>query len=172
VAVPPSWVVIGRLGRPHGVRGELTVDVRTDDPDTRFAVGTALRRGDGASLVVTGSHWHSGHLLVAVEGVADRTAAEGLRDTVVYADPAGDPPLEDEDVFYDYELVGLHAELADGRSIGVLREVLHPPGGDLLAITREGGEEVLVPFVRAFVPTVDVAGGRIVLDPPEGLLEL
>jgi 16S rRNA processing protein RimM len=111
-------------------------------------------------------------LLLTLAGVADRNAAETLRDTLVYADPAQDPPLDDPDDFYDAELIGLAAELADGTALGTVTAMLHPPGGDLLAIARPDGGELLVPFVREVVPTVDIAGGRVVVAPPEGLLEL
>lgn len=167
---PDHWVAVGRLGRPHGIKGELTVEVRTNDPDQRFAVGTRLLRVKGVPLVVEKLHWHSGRLLVSVEGIGDRNAAETLRDTVVHADTTLDPDLGDDD-FYDHQLVGLRVELVDGELVGRVADVLHPPGADLLAVTREGKDEVLIPFVRALVPTVDRAAGRVVLIPPPGLLD-
>ena len=167
---PDHWVAVGRLGRPHGIKGELTVEVRTDDPDRRFAVGTPLLRATGGPLVVSRLHWHSGRLLVGIEGIADRNAAETLRDTVVHADTTLDPELGEDD-FYDHQLIGLRVELDDGTLVGVVADVLHPPGADLLAVTRDGLDEVLIPFVRALVPTVDRSAGRVVLIPPPGLLD-
>jgi 16S rRNA processing protein RimM len=87
-------------------------------------------------------------------------------------DSADLPPSDDPEEFHDHELVGLAAVLGDGTPLGSVTEVVHGPAGDLLAIAREGGGEVLVPFIREFVPEVDVAGGRVVLTPPEGLLDL
>ena len=171
-AVPGSWVVIGRLGRPHGIRGEITVEVRTDDPDQRFAEGAVLHRESGVPLRVERTHWHNGTLLLAVEGVFDRNGAEALRDTVVHADTSADPPLEDPDEFYDHQLVGLAVVHADGAPVGTVTDVLHTPGGDLLAVERSEGSELLLPFVRAVVPTIDLAARRVIITPPDGLLEL
>ncbi|WP_158888964.1 ribosome maturation factor RimM [Amycolatopsis anabasis] len=167
-------VVVGRIAKAHGVRGELAVDVRTDSPERRFAVGTSLsvRLRDGAmrELTVAAAREHSGRLLVRFEQVLTREVAETLRGALLLADTADLPPTEDPDEFYDHELEGLRAELADGSEVGVVREIVHSPGGELLSVDRDG-RTVLVPFVRAIVPTVDVAGGRVVLDPPEGLLD-
>jgi len=172
-----DWVVVGRLGRPHGLNGELTVELRTDDPEGRFGDGALLHREGGAPVVVASSRWHNGVLLLTVDGVSDRAGAEALRDTLLHVDPALDPPLPGEDDFYDHQLLGLRAELADGTLLGAVTEVLHPPGTDLLAVRRAAdgpggaaGEELLLPFVRAVVPQVDVPGGRVVVTPPAGLL--
>ncbi|MEU6642308.1 ribosome maturation factor RimM [Saccharomonospora sp. NPDC046836] len=168
-------VVVGRVAKAHGIRGELTVDVRTDSPEERFAVGSVLtgqaRDGSTARLTVAAARWHSGRLLMRFAEVPDRTTAEELRGVLLLGDTGDLPPIEDPDEFYDHELEGLRAELGDGTVIGTVREVVHSPGGELLSIDRDGGE-VLVPFVRAIVPTVDVAGGRVVVDPPEGLLDI
>jgi 16S rRNA processing protein RimM len=166
-------VVVGRIGRPHGVRGEVTVEVRTDDPDLRFVPG-AVFATDPASrgpLTVAGVHWHSGTLLLRIEGVADRTAAEDLRNTALLVAVDELPEIDDPDSFYDHQLVGLAARLVDGDALGEVTAVRHE-AQDLLVIRRPDGDELLVPFVSAIVPTVDVAGGFVVVDPPEGLLEL
>lgn len=167
-------LVVGRVGRAHGVRGDVLVDVRTDDPDERFAPGSALRTdpAERGPLVVRGARMHSGRLVVSFEGVADRTAAEALRGTLLVIDSADLAPLDDPDEFHDVDLLGLRALTRDGTDVGVLDDVLHGPGGDLLVIRTADDREVLVPFVKDIVPTVDVAGGRVVLDPPEGLLAL
>lgn len=175
----PSTLVVGRIIKPHGVRGELVVDVRTDEPEQRFAPGSVLgvQRGETRlpSVTVSDARPHSGRLLVQFEGVAGRTAAEDLRGafltvSVEQLEPTGDP-----DEFYDHELEGLRAVLVDGADLGVVREVVHTPGGELLAVDRPGEttrvREVLVPFVSEIVPEVDLAGGRVVIDPPEGLLD-
>lgn len=167
-------VVIGRVAKAHGIGGELAVDVRTDSPEQRFAVGsvivTTLRDGSTRELTVAAARSHSGRLLVRFEEVLNRDVAETLRGALLLADTAELPPIEDEDEFYDHELEGLRAELGDGTVIGTVLEVLHSPGGELLSVDRDGST-VLVPFVRDIVPVVDVPGGRVVLDPPEGLLD-
>lgn len=166
--------MVGRIGRPHGTRGEVSVQVRTDSPDERFAAGTVLAAdpAERGPLTVTRLHWHSGRLLLSFDGVADREGAEALRGTLLVVDSADLPELADPDEFYDHQLVGLRAELPDGAALGTVGDVLHAPAEDLLAITAPDGAELLVPFVSAIVPTVDLPGGRVVVDPPEGLLDL
>jgi 16S rRNA processing protein RimM len=168
-------LVVGRVGRPHGLRGEVTVEVRTDDPDRRFAVGAVLVTdpGDRGPLTVTASRWHSGRLLVRFAGCADRDGAEALRDTVLAIDTADLEPLDDPDEFYDHELIGLRVETALGAVVGTVADVLHH-GQDVLVVEGGGqrsGREILIPFVAALVPDVDVTAGRVVIDPPPGLLD-
>ncbi len=171
-------LVIGRVARAHGVHGELTVEVRTDEPAERFAVGTVLRarmpRGSETSVyTVAAARSHSGRLLLRLEGVADRAAAEALRGALFVVDSADLPPSDDPDAFYDHELEGLSVTLADGTDIGTVREVLHTAGGELLSIRPVGAErgEHLVPFVAAIVTAVDLDSRTVVIDPPDGLLE-
>lgn len=167
-------VAVGRVAKAHGITGELAIDVRTDSPELRFADGAVLaartKDGQRQKVTVDAVRPHGARLLVRFAEVPDRTAAEQLRGAVLLADTDDLPPTGDEDEFYDHQLAGLAAELADGTSLGTVTEVLHTPGGELLALDHDG-REVLIPFVRAIVPTVDVAGGRIVVDPPEGLFE-
>ena len=167
-------LVVGRIGRPHGVRGEVSVDVRTDSPDERFAAGSMLATdpAERGPLTVTRLHWHSGRLLLTFDGVADREGAEALRGILLVVDSEDLPELADPDEFYDHQLVGLRAELPDGAALGTVQDVVHAPAEDLLAIAAPDGAELLVPFVSAIVPTVDLPGGRVVVDPPEGLLDL
>jgi 16S rRNA processing protein RimM len=165
-------LVIGRIRRPHGIRGDLTVEVRTDDPDGRFAVGSTVATdpaGNGP-LTIKGRRWHSGTLLLAFDGVEDRTAAEELRGTWLVMDSAELGPTGDPDEFYDHDLVGLAAVTVGGEPVGVVTEVRHH-GQDLLVIESPAKTELLVPFVAAIVPEVDVAAGRLVIDPPPGLLD-
>lgn len=167
-------LLVGRIARAHGVTGEVSVDVRTDTPELRFAVGAQLDTdpAERGPLTVVRSRWHSGRLLVAFDGVCDRTAADALRGTLLVADSSSSAAVVDPEEFWDHDLTGLIAVCVDGTSLGVVDDVLHPPGADLLSIRRPDGSEVLVPFVRSIVPTVDVAGRRVVVDPPDGLLEL
>jgi 16S rRNA processing protein RimM len=169
----PDTVVVGRIGRPHGVRGEVTVEVRTDDPDLRFVVGAVLATEppERGPVTITGRRWHREVLLLTVQGIETREDAETLRDTELLVDVADLPPLEDPESFYDHQLVGLAARLADGTALGEVTSVRHE-GADLLVLQAADGRELLIPFVTAIVPTVDVAGGFLVVDPPAGLLEL
>jgi 16S rRNA processing protein RimM len=166
-------VVVGRIGRPHGVRGEVTVEVRTDDPDLRFVPGAVFDTDPAARgpLTVAGRRWHREVLLLTVEGVESREAAEELRNTELLLDVADLPELDDPEAYYDHQLVGLRARLTDGSELGEVVAVRHE-GADLLVIDRPDAGDLLVPFVTAIVPTVDVAAGFLVVDPPEGLLEL
>lgn len=166
-------LLVGKVGRAHGVRGDLTIDVRTDEPDRRFATGTVFSTPRGP-LTVASSRWHSGRLLVCFDGVVDRTAAEALRGTELRAeiDPTERP--DDPEEFYDHQLVGLRVETEDGGTpvaVGELVEVLHLPEQDLLVVRRvAGGPDALVPFVSEFVPTVDLTTGRLVVSDRIGLL--
>jgi 16S rRNA processing protein RimM len=168
-------LVVGRVGRPHGLRGEVTVEVRTDDPDRRFVAGSSLATvpEERGPLVVAESRWHSGRLLVRFAGFEDRNAAEELRGAILAIDSEKLEPLEDPEAFYDHDLIGLAVVTAAGEPVGAVSDVLHH-GQDLLVIEGSGprsGAEILVPFVAAIVPEVDVAAGRLVIDPPPGLLD-
>ncbi|WP_425565953.1 ribosome maturation factor RimM [Pseudonocardia ailaonensis] len=169
-------MLVGIIARAHGLRGELSVDVRTDSPEERFAEGSVLRaRRRGARdsvLTVESSRPHSGRLLVRFREAPDRTAAEELRGVQLLIPLAELAAPADPEEFHVHQLEGLRAELADGTVIGSVREVVLGPAGDLLAIVREGRPDALVPFVSEIVPTVDLAGGRVVVAPPEGLLDL
>lgn len=162
-------LAVGRVGRAHGVRGEVSVEVRTDDPGARFAPGTALATEDAGTLTVETVRSHSGRLLVRFAGIEDRTSAEALRGLLLLVDSDDIPPSENPEEFHDHELIGLAAVTADGAELGEIVDVEHH-GQDLLVLRRPTGEDALVPFVRAIVTTVDVPGGRVVLDPPPGLL--
>lgn len=166
-------LVVGQILRPHGIRGEVVVDVRTDEPAQRFAVGSVLVADPPAGpLTVEAARPHQGRLIVAFDGVADRTLAEDLRGLVLYVDSADVPPSDDPDEFGDHELVGLAAVTPEGERLGEVERVEHAPACDLLVLRRLDGGTALVPFVKAMVPEVDLAAGRVVLTPPEGLLEL
>ena len=162
--------VIGRIGRPHGLRGEVMVQVRTDAPEQRFTVGAQVCVAGGGTLIVDAVRPHAGGLLVRFAGVTDRSAAEQLRGLVLSVEASQLPELDDPDEFYDHQLEGLTAVGIDGAVLGTVREVVHAPASDMLVLQTDRGE-ALVPFVRAIVPQVDLAAGRVVLDPPAGLLD-
>ena len=180
-------VTVGRIGRAHGVRGDVVVGVRTDEPELRFAPGSRLDTdpvGVGP-LTVAGYRWHSGDLLVRFTGISDRDAAAELGGTWLLVDSAALGALDDPDEFRDGDLVGLSVRTVDGTVVGTVADVLHH-GQDVLAIDPAGAaggaggaggagaraEQILIPFVKAIVPEVDVAAGVLVIDPPEGLLNL
>jgi 16S rRNA processing protein RimM len=171
-----DYLVVGRIGRPHGLKGEVSVEPRTDEPDRRFAAGSRLatqRRRPGGDesgeLTVQSIRWHSGRLLVTFEEISGRTAAEEARGTILVVPVDPDEKPEDPEEFYDHQLVGLTVVTTAGEVVGELAEVVHGAAQDLLVIKVED-REVLVPFVSALVPEVDVAGGRIVVDDRPGLL--
>ena len=164
-------VVVGRIGRPHGLRGEVTVQVTTDDPDSRFAAGAVLGTdpADRGPLTVSGMRRSGAVLVLGFEGVTDRDAAEALRGTSLTLDAASLPITDDPDEFYDHQLVGLAVIDTAGTELGTVTEVMHPPAAPVLAVRRPDGSQELVPFVSAIVPTVDLAAGRLVVDPPDGM---
>jgi 16S rRNA processing protein RimM len=220
-------LVVGEIVRPHGIRGEVIVNVRTDEPDARFAVGSTLSTdpsagaagrpgpvgsaggpvgavgsagplarpaaggaGPGAersavpapadgrfvvppTLTVESVRRHpQGRLIVAFGGIHDRNLAEELRGVLLWVDSGSIPAIDDPDEFHDHQLVGLAAVTPDGERLGEVVSVDHAPACDLLVLARPGGGTALVPFVKAIVPEVDLAGGRVVVTPPEGLLDL
>jgi 16S rRNA processing protein RimM len=167
-------LVVGRIAKAHGVHGEVAVEVRTDDVERRFAVGAVLETEppERGPLAVRAVRPHSGRLLVHFDAVDDRFAADALRGTMLVVDSATSPPTDDPEEFWDHDLVGLAAVTGAGQRNGRVEAVLHPSGTVLLAVRREDGAELLVPFVAAIVPEVDVAAGRLVVDPPDGLLDL
>jgi 16S rRNA processing protein RimM len=168
-------LVVGRVVKAHGITGEVVVEIRTDDPQDRFAPGIALRGrakdGSERRYTVDSAREHGGRLLVRLDGVADRDAADALRGTVFVVDSAELPPIEDPDEFYDHQLEGLRVVTTAGQKVGTVAEVLHTAAGELLAVRGEKGE-VLVPFVSAIVTSVSLADQTIEIDPPEGLLEI
>lgn len=187
-------LVVARVGRPHGIRGEVTVDVRTDVPGDRFVPGASLHvvpvgtaraqraagtpgvaaparrpRGLPTDVTLAGVRDHNGTLLLTFAEITDRDGAEALRGALLEAEVEDQP--DEPDAWYDHQLVGLRVDDTTGRTLGEIVAVEHPPAQDLLVVRRQDGQRRLVPFVTAIVPVVDVAGGRIVVDPPGGLIE-
>ncbi len=187
-------LVVGHIGKPHGIRGEVLVTVRTDEPEQRFAAGSVFttevprdRRvstgpaspsAPGAryqvpeKLVLESLRWHQGRIIAQFEGVYDRNVAEELRGVLLQVDSSGITPPEDPDEFHDHQLIGLRVESVDGADLGTVTRIDHAAASDLIVVAKTGGGTALIPFVARIVPTVDLAGGRVVVDPPEGLLDL
>ncbi|MGV0626547.1 ribosome maturation factor RimM [Mycolicibacter minnesotensis] len=169
-------LTVGRVVKAHGISGEIVVDVRTDDPELRFAPGAILRaRKTGVpqrDYVVEGARPHGMRMLVRLAGVGDRNGADALRGSLFVVDSAELPPITEPDTYYDHQLEGLAASTVAGEPLGTVAEVLHTAAGELLAIKRTDGRELLVPFIAAFVPSVSLAERTVVIDPPDGLLDL
>lgn len=166
-------LVVARIGRAHGIRGQVSVEVRTDEPELRLGPGAVLATDPASAgpLTITSGKVHSGRLLLTFAGVADRTAAEALRNVLLIAEVDPDELPEDPEEFYDHQLVDLDVVLADGTAVGVVKEIAHLPSQDLLIVLRPDGSEVMVPFVEEIVPEIDLAEQRLVVTPPPGLLE-
>lgn len=162
-------VTVGRVGRAHGIRGDVAVDVRTDEPERRFARNAVLVAGD-RELTVSGTRWHSGRLLVSFNEVPDRTAAEGLRGTLLEADVDPDELPTDDEEFYDRQLVGLEVRSAEDV-LGQVASVIHHDEQDTLVLATSDGGEILVPFVAEIVPVVDLEAGFILVADLPGLID-
>jgi 16S rRNA processing protein RimM len=166
-------VTVGRIGRAHGIKGEVGVDVRTDEPDRRFADGATVVTDSKVprSLTVASSRWHSGRLLVKFAEVPDRSAAEQLRNLVVQSEVDEDERPEDPEEYYDRELIGLTVRTGDGAEAGEVIDVVHLPSQDLLEIRRPAGNAVLVPLVEELVPEINMDQQYVVVADRPGLLD-
>lgn len=162
-------VVVGRIGRPHGLKGDVTVEVRTDEPELHFQEDEVLLTENG-ELTVEYAWYHGKILCVKFVGFNDRSAAESLRNTILEIERDELERPDDPDEYYDAQLIGLSV-LDGGDSIGTVKEVIHTPVQDLLAVNTEAGE-VLVPFVAEIVGEIDLAAKTIAVELPQGLLEV
>ena len=193
-------LVVGHIGKPHGIRGEVLVTVRTDEPEARFVAGAVFatevprdRRVNTApardatdpptqppgvrwqvpeTLTLESLRWHQGRIIAVFEGIHDRNIAEMLRGVLLCVDSADVSPPEDPDEFHDHQLVGLTVQSIGGEPLGEVVGIDHAAASDLIVMRRSDGGTALIPFVRQIVPEVDVKGGRVVVDPPDGLLDL
>lgn len=179
-ATPPAGKTqlrVGRLVKAHGLKGALKLELYTDDPDGRFVPGAVFTLQvpesspwHGKPLTVREFKWMNSHPVAFFEGVDDRNAAEELVRAILWIDEdAAAAPAED-DAWYDHQLVGLDV-VRDGASVGRVVRVDHMPAQDLLVVRIDAEREVLVPFVKAIVPEVDIPGGRLIVTPPTGLFE-
>jgi 16S rRNA processing protein RimM len=156
---------VGRIGKAHGILGEATIEVRTDEAEDRFALGAVLETESHGNLTVASARVHNGILLLAFEGIEDRNAIETLRNELLYADVDIDAPGVDEDDYHVLQLIGCKAFLVDGDEFGEVSEVLNLPGQDVLVI-KSGSAETLIPFVHQLVPVVDIKARRMTVIPP------
>lgn len=168
---------VGRLVKAHGLKGALKLELYTDDPEGRFSPGASFTLQvpesspwHGRSLTVREFRWMNSHPVAFFEGVDDRSAAEELVRAILWIDQDPEDAPTEDDAWYDHQLVGLDV-IRDGEIVGRVVRVDHFPAQDLLIVRAPGDREVLVPFVKAIVPEVDVAGGRVIVTPPAGLFE-
>ncbi len=157
-------LLVGRIGRAHGIAGEATIEVRSDEPQLRFAVGARVQTDTRGDLTITSHRLHNGTLLLGFAGVTDRNGVEALRDTLLYADvdiTEQSAPNE----YHVMQLIGCQAFLESGELFGELTDVLNLPGQDVLSIATASGE-VLIPFVQQLVPHVDVVARKVIVIPP------
>lgn len=187
-------VLVARIGKPHGIRGEVTVQLFTDAPEERFAPGAVLeienfdpasaagRIAPAGALTVKSSRWNKKILIVAFEEVTNRNQAEELRNTRLTFDSAAETDTKDNtEGYYEHELldlpVYLAADIKDGylpeEPIAIVTGLQTMPSQDLLVLENTAdGEEVMIPFVEELVPAIDTEEGYIIINPPAGLLEL
>jgi 16S rRNA processing protein RimM len=164
-------LVVGRIGRAHGVRGEVTVEIRTDDPDSRFAIGATLATDpeNKGPLTIRDARFHSGTLLLSFNGFDDRTSVESLRNVLLLSDVNPKEANATEDDFHISQIVGSSVIDGEGIDWGLVVDVMHLPAQDTLVIDHNG-REILVPFVKAFVPKVDIDKKIITVNSIESLL--
>ncbi|MGU3646003.1 ribosome maturation factor RimM [Microbacterium sp. C23T] len=178
-AVPPvgkTQLRVGRLVKAHGLKGAIKLELYTDDPEGRFVPGATFTLQvpesspwHGKPLTVREFKWMNSHPVAFFDGVDDRDAAEGLIRAILWVDEDMQASPAEEDAWFDHQLVGLDV-VRDGETVGKVARVDHFPSQDLL-IVKVRDDEVLVPFVKAIVPEVDIAGGRVIVTPPAGLFE-
>jgi len=170
---------VGRLVKAHGLKGALKLELYTDDPAGRFAPGSTFTLQvpesspwHGKPLTVREFRWMNSHPVAFFEGVDDRAGAEELVRAILWIDEDAESAPAEDDAWYDHQLVGLDV-VRDGESVGRVIRVDHLPSQDLLAVRPSGAgdDEILVPFVKAIVPEVDIAAGRVTVTPPPGLFE-
>jgi 16S rRNA processing protein RimM len=166
-------LVVARVGRAHGIKGEVTVEVRTDEPELRLAPGAVLATDPASAgpLTIETGRVHSGRLLLRFAGVQDRNAAEALRNTLLIAEVDPDELPEGEDEYYDHQLIDLDVVTRDGAEVGRITEISHLPSQDLFVVECPDGSEVLIPFVEEIVIEIDLGEQRAVIDPPPGLID-
>lgn len=164
-------LVVARIGRAHGVRGEVTVEVRTDNPDQRFKVGASFRTEPEnlGPLRLVSLRNHNGTLLMSFDGYHDRNSVEALRNVLLIADV--ELPITDtaSDEFHISQIVGCRVIDESNNEVGIVKDVLQLPSQDTLVINRNGAE-ILIPFVGKHVPAVDVNKKEIRVMNLEGLL--
>ncbi len=164
-------ICVGKIGAAHGIRGEVRVFVRTEDPLAIRSYGELEDEEGARKFEIASARAANGHLVVRFEGIDDRSAAEKLTHTRLFVPRERLPRRNEDGVFYHADLIGLRVETKTGEALGEVIGVPNYGAGDLLEIRPASGATLLIPFIDDFVPVVDVEGGRIVVSPPHGLIE-
>ncbi|GAA4831803.1 ribosome maturation factor RimM [Garicola koreensis] len=172
---PGERLRVARIGKPHGIRGEVTVQLFTDEPTDRLAPGAQLIREPGehtqdttrTTLTVGSQRWNKKICLLGFDEITDRNAAEALRGSVLFIDVAEEAPEDDQ--WYSHQLEGFSCVSGEDQPLGTVAELLPGPAQDLLVVDTAAGEQVMVPFVEELVPQIDPEARSIRLDPPAGL---
>ncbi|MFT4147575.1 MAG: ribosome maturation factor RimM [Micrococcaceae bacterium] len=161
-------VKIARIGKPHGVRGEVTAQLFTDQPEQRFSKGTVIETSKDSTLTVKGHRWNKDRILLSFEEINNRNQAEEMRNILLFAEAVA--AEANDDAWYPHEIEGLDVEY-QGKKIGTVQHMEVREAQDLLTIELEDHREALVPFVEEIVPVVDIEQGKIEITPPQGLLD-
>ncbi|NWL32623.1 ribosome maturation factor RimM [Paenarthrobacter nitroguajacolicus] len=169
----PMQLQVARIGKPHGIRGEVTVQVLTDAPSERFVAGTefVVEPASAGPLTIRSARWNKDILLLGFEEIADRNAAEVIRGAKLFIETEELDDEDDDEGWYEHELVGLEARVGS-QVVGKVAALTTLPVQDLLTVKADNGKEILVPFVEEIVPEVNVEGGYILITPPTGLFEI
>ncbi|CAI3800075.1 ribosome maturation factor RimM [Pseudarthrobacter sp. MM222] len=164
---------VARIGKPHGIRGEVTVQVLTDAPGDRFVPGTqfVVEPASAGPLTVESARWNKDILLLAFEEIETRNDAETLRGAKLFIETEELDEDDDDEGWYEHELVGLDVRVGD-TVVGKVSGLHTLPVQDLIVVTSNEGKEILVPFVEQIVPEVNVGEGFILVTPPAGLFEV
>jgi 16S rRNA processing protein RimM len=164
-------VVVGRLGRPHGVHGEISVEVRTDDPEKRFAIGAKVTLKDAdKELTIVATRWHLDRMLITFAEVTDRNQADEVKGKTITVSVIEEEISTKTNEFYEFQLVGLPVFDTEAKELGEVKEVL-PGTAQSLIVVKTAKGEVLVPFVNQIVPKVDLENKKIIMNPPVGLFD-
>ena len=165
-------VVVGRLGRPHGVHGEISVEVRTDDPENRFAIGAKITvKENNKKLTVASTRWHLSRLLIKFEEIQDRTQVDAVRGKLLVVEVDPNEATLENNQFYEFQLIDLDVFNTNNEKLGVVKEVLPGSAQALIVVKTLDNKEVMVPFVNQLVPEVDIKNKRVVMNPPSGLFD-
>ncbi len=165
-------VVVGRLGRPHGVHGEISVEVRTDDPENRFAIGAKITvKENNKKLTVASTRWHLSRLLIKFEEIQDRTEVDQVRGKLLVVEVDPNEATLGNNEFYEFQLIDLDVFNTNNEKLGVVKEVLPGSAQALIVVKTLDNKEVMVPFVNQLVPEVDIKNKRVVMNPPSGLFD-
>jgi 16S rRNA processing protein RimM len=165
-------VVVGRLGRPHGVHGEISVEVRTDDPENRFAIGAKITvKENNKKLTVASTRWHLSRLLIKFEEIQDRTQVDAVRGKLLVVEVDPNEATLGNNEFYEFQLIDLEVFNTNNEKLGVVKEVLPGSAQALIVVKTLDNKEVMVPFVNQLVPEVDIKNKRVVMNPPSGLFD-